>query len=322
MTPSSAQNALGRNDSTQSCDLENRDDGNDTAALTRVSHGHGTVDDDDDDDDDSNSDDGVIDDNEPLCAAFLANTCWKPGQTIRILSFSKDENVLEKVESYAEEWTKHANLKFVFVTCKNEPSDIRITFKSGGSWCYVGTRALRCSPPEPTMNLDFGVDPSEEHIKQTVLHEFGHAIGLIHEHSSPEAKIDWDHDATMKHYGSNYHWSKKSVRANVLRKYKAGTCPICSPFDQDSIMLYDFNKSVTRNGWSSTSSFCLSETDKKFAAKAYPWTDQHVRRDNHVATHGGLDANGGQDFQERDRRKRDHAGVRQRFLTIRKSVPK
>ena len=49
---------------------------------------------------------------------------------------------------------------------------------SGGSWSYIGTDALHIPKESKTMNLGF-IDRS------TVMHEFGHALGLIHEHQSP-----------------------------------------------------------------------------------------------------------------------------------------
>lgn len=42
-----------------------------------------------------------------------------------------------------------------------------------GSWSYIGTDATRLPLESFTMNLGF-VD------RTTVLHEFGHALGLIH----------------------------------------------------------------------------------------------------------------------------------------------
>ena len=57
---------------------------------------------------------------------------------------------------------------------------------AGGSWSYIGTDASRIPLESFSMNLGF-VDQS------TVMHEFGHALGLIHEHQSPfEGGFEWN----------------------------------------------------------------------------------------------------------------------------------
>lgn len=57
-----------------------------------------------------------------------------------------------------------------------------------GSWSYLGTDATRVPKESFTMNLGF-VD------RPTVLHEFGHSLGLIHEHQSPfPGGFEWDRE--------------------------------------------------------------------------------------------------------------------------------
>lgn len=57
-----------------------------------------------------------------------------------------------------------------------------------GSWSYLGTDATRVPKESFTMNLGF-VD------RPTVLHEFGHTLGLIHEHQSPfPGGFEWDRE--------------------------------------------------------------------------------------------------------------------------------
>ena len=57
-----------------------------------------------------------------------------------------------------------------------------------GSWSYLGTDAARVPKECFTMNLGF-VD------RPTVLHEFGHSLGLIHEHQSPfPGGFEWNRE--------------------------------------------------------------------------------------------------------------------------------
>lgn len=71
---------------------------------------------------------------------------------------------------------------------KNPPVNLMlmVLFIPGGSWSYIGTDASRIPLESFSMNLGF-VD------RPTVLHEFGHALGLIHEHQSPfEGGFKWN----------------------------------------------------------------------------------------------------------------------------------
>lgn len=57
---------------------------------------------------------------------------------------------------------------------------------TGYACSAIGTDArLPCYKERQTMNLGW-VD------ERTILHETGHALGLVHEHQHPEGKIDWD----------------------------------------------------------------------------------------------------------------------------------
>ena len=85
------------------------------------------------------------------------------------------------------EWTWYTNLEFVKVAYGGL---IRISFDpSSGSWSLVGRRCEEVvNNEEATMNLS-GVRSTSTSIgleeRRVVLHEFGHALGLIHEHQSP-----------------------------------------------------------------------------------------------------------------------------------------
>ena len=63
---------------------------------------------------------------------------------------------------------------------------LRITFDSGaGNWSFLGTLAQNVPPAQATMNLGWVLDSPDPQPfeKGLILHEFGHALGLTHEHS-------------------------------------------------------------------------------------------------------------------------------------------
>ena len=65
---------------------------------------------------------------------------------------------------------------------------------SDGAWSYVGTDCRDIPLNEPTMNLGF-LDGG------TAAHEFGHAIGLAHEHQNPAGGIQWNEEVVDRRNG-------------------------------------------------------------------------------------------------------------------------
>ena len=102
----------------------------------------------------------------------------------------------------------------------------------------------------------------------TAAHEFGHAIGLAHEHQNPAGGIQWNEAVVIRELGGppNF-WDEAKARHNVLRKYSADQVN-GTKFDPDSIMLYFFPAEWTINGIGTKANEVLSDFDKAFAAGA------------------------------------------------------
>ena len=81
---------------------------------------------------------------------------------------------------------------------------IRISFAPGGSSSYIGLDAFVVPKDRPTMKLGWlkPATPDEEY-DRVVLHEFGHALGAIHEHQSPHGGIPWDRAKVIAYYSGN-----------------------------------------------------------------------------------------------------------------------
>lgn len=196
---------------------------------------------------------------------------WPNGKSLRVHFMGGDPATREKVVSYARQWEKHANITFEFVD--DPAAEIRVAFiMDNTSWSAVGTDALdkRYFPEgRPTMNFGWLTPGSpDEEYSRVVLHEFGHALGCVHEHQNPAGGIPWNREAVFRYYAARG-WSAERVEQNIFRRY-AIDHKNYTDFDRDSIMLYPIQKELTDGmfevGWNRE----LSQTDEQFIGEMYP----------------------------------------------------
>ena len=207
---------------------------------------------------------------EPLALSLPLGLKWRNGRTLRVKILNGTDKIRGKVHQYANLWTEYANITFIFVDSGD--ADIRVNIdSSAASWSYIGTDNLSISQTEPTMNFGWLTDSSsEDEFSHVIIHEFGHALGCIHEHQSPSAAgIPWDKQAVYEYYAATQGWSHEDVDRNIFQVY-ASTTTQYSGFDTASIMLYPIPPSLTTNGFSVGWNMQLSEMDKRFIASAYP----------------------------------------------------
>ncbi|KAK4231612.1 hypothetical protein QBC38DRAFT_226297 [Podospora fimiseda] len=214
---------------------------------------------------------------------------------------SYDARIKSFVQEWVKDWELYAFIHFKFVA-KEEPAHIRIKFgqtEVEGAWSAIGNDSVAANSPEEKKKLmlsvepsmlfgDFSADPNKMpedvpddqiyHVgvdcaRTTVLHEFGHALGLHHEHASPKALFVW---AADKLGNNNYQMVTGSPGDEIN----------VSAFDMWSIMRYplaekdvDWDKSrgsMNDHEWLKFKQdlqirpIRLSEGDKVWAITAYP----------------------------------------------------
>lgn len=205
--------------------------------------------------------------------AVVNSKKWPGRSTLKCRFLDGTVKAKKRVEAVAHRWEQYCSIKFKFVT--SGAAEIRISFAADpGSWSAVGRDALNSSYfplHQPTMNYGWlRDDTNDDEYSRVVLHEFGHALGCIHEHQSPQFTRQWNTAAVMKYFqGPPNFWTPDDIQHNVLGKYSAQGVS-ATRFDAKSIMLYSFDGALFSDGKGATNSnTTLSAADVKMIKSMY-----------------------------------------------------
>ncbi|WP_373548109.1 M12 family metallopeptidase [Haliscomenobacter sp.] len=206
--------------------------------------------------------------NGAVSLAALRRNLWQNGQTIRIMMNGSTPFIRERVRRYANEWLQYANLRFEYVD--REPADIHISFvQDETSWSHIGTDSRFANP---SMNYGwFTETTTETEFRRTILHEFGHALGAIHEHQHPDAGIPWDRDAVMRFFSNlSPPWDAAKIEHNIFQRFDRDQTQF-TRYDPTSIMHYPINDALTIGSYSVPWNTNLSPNDIALMRTLYPF---------------------------------------------------
>lgn len=199
--------------------------------------------------------------------ALLNRVKWSKS-TLKVFFF-ETPGIQNQVFLFAQEYERYCGVRFRVETDPNV-ADIRVSFMGPRQWSSLGSLSAKVDKRLPTMNLGcFNAHSGSDYIRRVVLHEFGHALGFIHEHQSPASQIKWDKERVYLELGGPpNNWDRAMVEKNLFDRYSETITN--SEFDSKSIMIYPIDPSWTTDGFSTSFNMELSDADKRMLKAMYP----------------------------------------------------
>ncbi|KAF8124349.1 hypothetical protein EV363DRAFT_1354250 [Boletus edulis] len=203
---------------------------------------------------------------------FLQTLGWSRNKETAVNGVILSE-IVDKSENKFETWEHFANIKFKLVRKDSEDCKIRIGFVPGSSWSAVGASAMSIDINNPTLNLGWlkDKDEADEDDRSTILHEFGHALGMMHEHQSP-ARGEYIHlkELEVYRYYQPLLGSRETVKSQIIDTYNDERIMNMSKFDMKSIMMYFMPGYLNEEGIDVPVNKKLSKLDKAIITLSYP----------------------------------------------------
>ena len=117
----------------------------------------------------------------------------------------------------------------------------------------------------------------ERYRERVILHEFGHALSLAHEHQNPAVSIQWNETVVIAEYKRTQGWTEEEIRDYVLTPLAIDQTNF-TRFDPQSIMLYPISNRWTIGDFETGYNRTLSATDKSFISTLYSGRPPDPRR--------------------------------------------
>jgi hypothetical protein len=204
-------------------------------------------------------------------ARKLHTNLWETGARLRVRFMDGAPPLRARVLRVARIWAAYANL--TLEQSDDEDAELRVSFEGEGHYSYVGAQSLHIPTTQPTLVLGWVRETSAiDELENVVLHEFGHALGLLHEHNNPDGDIPWNKATVYRDLrGPPQQWSKETVDREIFSTWDRKLFPFTKPFDPHSVMTYSIPAGWTKKGFLTGRNVTLSQGDKEFIGRLYPY---------------------------------------------------
>jgi serralysin len=208
-------------------------------------------------------------------AALLNRAFWGQGARLTISFLEGERPLHERVAEIAERWITEtgADVQFEFwIGVARDPreANIRIAFRPDrGSNSLLGKFALDVTDGSNTMNLGWmTLDLPQDKANSVVLHEFGHSLGLIHEHLNPQRPVSWNKPQVIDDLRRTQGWNDDTIQRNMFAHYDPQELT-ATDVDPNSIMMYAIPARWTTDGFTTPFNSALTAQDKALIQAAY-----------------------------------------------------
>ncbi len=201
---------------------------------------------------------------------------WANGKEIRVGFLNGSAVQQEQIIKIAKQWEQYANITFRVVPIEN--AHVRILLaNTRANYTFIGTEILKVNAAQPNMQFDralFQADPLE--LKRVVLHQFGHILGMTHEHNAPQGGMEWNQKKVRNTF-AKFGWKREDITQNIFNLY---THRQTNGFfyDAKSIMHWWVPRHFTTNGYFFGWNDEISEGDKFWASGQYPFSKAPVNK--------------------------------------------
>jgi hypothetical protein len=235
---------------------------------------------------------------------YASRRRWEPGRILRVCLFGGNDVVATLIREAGAEWNQYSSVKLDFgppgawyncLAPQRGYFQIRIGFSSRGYWSALGNDSeTRFDPLSPSMNFEgfnflyspsrmqAGEAPSKAHPYHigTIKHEFGHALGLLHEHQNPTLdcykELKWTGPGNVYQYfaGPPNFWTADQVQRNLGFIGQTDPDYVAGAADPKSVMMYSLPSAVFIKGSASpcfvSPNNAISAKDRQIVARIYP----------------------------------------------------